>query len=311
MDSLVTADVFVADPDRVARVLVDRLGMPMWEDKWLHDWPEARYKAYFLRVQRDRTIAPTAVEIIGPHPVGGWSPGQRHVFDLQGDRPMKTHATVFSVPDVEPYVQRVADLNAPYAYDPGTGNTAFPKLFVGITREPPAYDPRFDAGLFVEIVPTWSMRLRPEIEDPPTTPNVPEGAPARVASRSYLVDDLDDAVRVIEQTFGWEPVAPVRRSESDGAMTATYAGRLRSSAAFELLQPVAATGPVADHYAAHGAGAYRITLAVNGLDAAGRALADRGVGFSLDEGAGADPARIRVDPAALDGLVFDLVDFSA
>lgn len=142
----------------------------MWEDKWVHDWPDANCKAYFLRVQGDRTIAPTAIEVIGPHPVGGWQPTLRGVHELQGDRPMKTYNTVFSVPDVEPYAKRVA---------------------------------------------------------------------------------------------------------------------------------------------AHGLGAHRITLAVNGLEAAGQAVAERGVGFALDDGQGEDAPRIRIDPASLDGLVFELVDFNA
>jgi hypothetical protein len=311
MESLVTADLSVRDPDAVAKLVVDRLGLPMWEDKWVHDWPETRYKAYFLRVQRDRTIAPTALEVIGPHPVGGWQPGQEGVHELQGDRPMKTHATVFSVPEVEPYRDRLAALGAPFKYDPGSATTPFAKLFVGIGSNPFSYDPSFDSGMFVELVPTSSMRLRPEIEHPPTTPGVAEGAPVRVASRAYLVDDIDDTLRVIERTFGWEPAGPVRRSEADGSLVATYAGRLPSSATFEVLQPVADGGPVADHHATYGSGAYRITFAVNGLEAAGRALGERGVDFTLEEGTGADPDRVRIDPSSVGGLVFDFVEFAA
>src|SRR3954462_8869666 len=109
MECLVSADLSVEDPDAVAALLVATLDLPQWRPNWVHDWPENGYRAYFLRAQGDRAMAPTAVEVIGPHPDGGWTLPLRSLHRMQGDRPMKTHNTVFSVPDPEDCVRRLDD----------------------------------------------------------------------------------------------------------------------------------------------------------------------------------------------------------
>ena len=103
MECLVSADIPVTDPDRVAALFVDKLGFPQWRTNWVHDWTDLRYRAYFLRPQLNRAAAPTAIEIIGLHPELGydqWPTGLRGGHELQGDRPMKTHNSVFSVSDL-------------------------------------------------------------------------------------------------------------------------------------------------------------------------------------------------------------------
>jgi catechol 2,3-dioxygenase-like lactoylglutathione lyase family enzyme len=138
------------------------------------------------------------------------------------------------------------------------------------------------------------------VTDPPPVV-ADDGDPVRVASRSFLVDDLDASIAVVARTFGWEPSE--RTGSSDGAV-ATFRGTLPGSASLELLQP-AGDGPDAAHRGRFGAGAYRITIAVQGLEAAAARLREQGA--ALDDGSGTT-GRVRIDPAHLGGLIVDLVD---
>ncbi len=128
----------------------------------------------------------------------------------------------------------------------------------------------------------------------------------RAESRSFIVDDLDAALATVEELLGW-PAPPVVESTIDDCRVALYRPAVfPGSTHFELLEPRTTEGLVAEHRARYGAGAYRITFAVDGLDAAGDALGQRGVRYVLDRDN--DEARIRLDPDQL-GMIVDLVDY--
>jgi hypothetical protein len=310
-DLLMSADLSVEGVDATAATIVAVFGLPEPRRSWVHDTPEAGVRTYFLRPQLDRANAPTTIEVIGPHPEGGWSESLRAIHELQGDRPMKTHATVFGVPEVEPYVTRLDDLGIPYRLDPGVeGPLPFPKLWVGQQHrdDVTTYVGTHDAGLVVELIPTAPLLLPADVATPPAM-DVPEGAVVRIASRSFLVDNVETAAAMIERTFGWQPSGGVGMSDVDHCRVGSYRGAFPGSGALELLEPTG-DGPAADYHSRFGPGAYRITFAVNGLAAAAGWLDERGVRYTLDQGSGAgvEPPRLRVDPSSMAGMVFDLVD---
>lgn len=307
LECMVSADLSIEDVDTAATTLVRSLGMPQWRQSWLHDWPELNYRAYFLRPQLNRALAPTAIEVIGPHPHGGWSAQLRALHLQQGDRPMKTHNTVFGVPDVRAYAERLRGKGVPFRFTPGTDELPFARMWVGITGEGDsiAYDPQYDAGLFIELVETASLRLPDDATQPSIEPGVNPGEVVRAESRTFIVDDLDATLTTVEELLGWN--APdITTSKLDNCRVATYKPTIPGTTYFELLEPLSDAGLVAEHRARFGPGAYRITFAVNGLDVASHALHDRDVRHQLD----ADEAesRIRIDPEQL-GMIVDLVDF--
>jgi hypothetical protein len=221
---------------------------------------------------------------------------------------MKTHNTVFSVPDLDFYRHRLQEASVPFSYDPGSDALPFGKLWVGHVHDKGGfrYHPEFDAGLFIELVPTASLRLPSGAESVPTQPGVEEGAVVRASARSFLVDNLDSTVRTVEKTLGW-PAPPLTTSRLDQCRVATYRPNLPGSASFELLEPSSSGGPVAEHRARYGSGAFRITFAVNGLEAASQRLRRQGVNHLqyADDGR----ARVRIDPQHIGGLVIDLVEW--
>lgn len=304
-----SADISTAEPDGIATAIVEAFGLPEIRPTWIHDTPDAGVKTYFVRPHLDRSNAPTTIEVIGRHPNGRWSAGLRAIHELQGDRPMKTHATVFGVAEIESYAERLDRLGVGYRFDPGLdGPLPFPKLWVGQDERNgvTTYDGTHDVGLVVELIPTAPLRLPPDAHAPPAIV-AGDGAVVRVAARSFIVDDVDTATAVLERTFGWEPAGDASTSQVDQARVVSYRGLLPGSGALELLQPVGA-GPVATHHARYGPGAYRITLAVNGLAAAADALDERSIRYDLAQGDDAEPARLRADPACISSMVFDLVE---
>jgi hypothetical protein len=308
-DCLVSADLSVRDPEAVASLLVDKLGLPSWEPGWVHDLASRGYLAYFLRAQRNRTDAPTAIEVVGPHPslgYGGWGAHLRGAHELQGDRPMKTHSTVCTVPDVKKYAARLGAAGVPFVFDGGSPELPFEKLWVGRSVGTGYhYDPSFDSGLMIELVPTAVLRLRPAVGVTPST--LAEGDIVRVAARSFIVDDVDQSVRTLSSTLDWRP-SDVGFSETDNCRVITFAGEVPASAKLELIQPNDDDSPAACHHRRFGGGAYRITFAVKGLAAATRKLDAQGLSYAIDEAPNGEPVRVRIDPACLGGFLIDFVE---
>jgi hypothetical protein len=115
-------------------------------------------------------------------------------------------------------------------------------------------------------------------------------------------------LRTLAATLGWEP-SEVRRSDIDGCQQATFTGRLPGSASLELIEPVDADRPAGRYYRTYGQGAYRISFAVDGLEAASGDLRERGVRHTVEEPRGKEGGRIRIDPTSFGGLFIELVDF--
>jgi hypothetical protein len=304
---LVSADLLVPDVLATSQRLVSVLGLPQPKPRWLQDMPDEQHQVNWLRVRHDRALAPTAIEVIGPHPVTGWAAPLETAHRSQGNRPMKTHNTVVGVEDAQAVIARLQRNDVAHFVDPGVGIRAFPRIWVGVWAQHGVYDPSFDAGLMIEILPTTVLAL-PEAQQGTPVSDVPAGHPVRVASRAFLVADMEQALGSIEKTLGWTPCSDVRESSSDQALVATFGGSMRHSATIELIQPTDDSSPAGERLRRYGPGADRITLAVNGIDAAAASLDERAIAY----GRIADPltmsGRLAISPAALDGFLFDLVD---
>src|SRR5271155_3641518 len=102
---LLSADMKVDDPDKMARSLVDRLGV-LEHPRWRMANPGSNYIAWFLRVHPSLAVAPTRLEPQGHFP--GENLGDPaftdyldSVVEYQGFcRPMKTHSTIVVTRDL-------------------------------------------------------------------------------------------------------------------------------------------------------------------------------------------------------------------
>src|SRR5207302_1832283 len=113
----------------------------------------------------------TRLEVLGsaPHDVTAPSdpalkPALESLIAFQGPtRPIKTHATVLISRDHHTIMEKLARRRVPYRMAPRTEELDLDRVWIGMTAERPHYDPAFDAGLAIEILPAepFASAFRP------------------------------------------------------------------------------------------------------------------------------------------------------
>ena len=299
-DLMTTVSVLVDDIDPAVTALVDSLGLPPPRPQSFREGPGIR--AMFCRVHPKYAVAPTFLELVAAGPIGDPAP-DAGVFPVvaiaarQGARAIKWHATEISMPDetLLDLSRHLERLGVPHGFVPSDQRDRF---FLG--GDPSvSYDPSADAGLVVEAGRSTHLGLPDDAFSAPADlpPDAEPATMVRIVAREYLVDDLDETLRVLERNLRWTP-ASVR--EQDGARVAVMPFHAPRSARLELLEP---TGPgrVADAYEHLGAGAWTIRISVVDVDAKAGDLAARGTPFTLEHGV------LRPDPERTLQVPFEFV----
>jgi len=311
-DMLHSPDFLVPDVPATVAELVARVGLPEPREDWYQCFPGHAYAAVFARVAPTRTAAPSRLEIISPWPLPEVvDPAVPRAYldelsALQGARPVKTHATVFTTSDLPGLLEHVRSAGIRHRVDPPTPELPHERLWIGVTPEDPAgYRPDDDAGLILEAIPTQCLGLRPAVFDrPPPTADLPAGALSRVDARCFLVADLEAALHTLETRMLW-PAGPVTTDPDTGTRRARMLTAIAHGATLELVQP-AGDGPEAEYLSRWGPGAHAVRLAVAGLDAKAEDLVARGTRFTRRAGAGSRPDMLVVD--RIPGVLLELVD---
>ena len=313
-DFLLSADMMVDDADAVAATLVKRVGI-LEHPNWRQAFDDHPYVAWFLRVHKSLAVAPTRIEPQGhldaPNLGDPVFPAYLHsAAEFVGlARPIKTHGTVLVTRQLDRFISGLARRHVPFRIAPMTADMPWERLWIGVTPERPAYDPSWDAGLCVEVLPTWPLQMPEATFDAPDPVDPPPGSLVRVVSKEFLVRDLDDAVRRLATNIPWEPVGPIETFTDEGFRRARFGFELPHSAMVDLIEPTRWDSPAGRYLHSWGPGPYTIRIAVHGLDAKAGDLTDRGTTFALLEANGAVGRRLRIDPADLDGLLIELVEF--
>jgi hypothetical protein len=299
-DLMTTVSVLVDDIEPAVDTLCSALGVPRPRPQSFREGPGIR--AVFCRVHRKYAVAPTFLEIVSPGPAGdiGSDAGIFPVVEIaarQGSRAVKWHATELSMPDetLMDLSRHLDRLGVPHGFVPSDGRDRF--FFGGDPSV--SYDPTSDAGLVIEAGKSTHLGLGEDVFSAPA--DIPADAEpdtmVRIVAREYLVDDLDETLRVLERNLRWTP-ASVR--EHDGARRAVMPFRAPRSASLELVQP-SGPGRVADAYEQVGAGAWTIRVSVVDVDAKAKDLAARGTPFTVEDGV------LRPDREATLQVPFDFV----
>lgn len=315
-DTLVSADLLVPNVQGTTDVLTRVLDLPALQPAWVQENKDWQFRVHWLRAQQDRAAAASLIEVIGPHPDSGWHSSLRHARDEQGDRPMKTHATVVAVSDIPSHLARLDAAGIPYRYSPASDFMPFDRLWIGQSGDEAkgeiGYDPKHDCGMWIELLSAAPLHDLPHMQIPqPSAAEVATGssdtrAPGflRVVSRSFLVDDLDKAVATVERTLGWKPSHTGHEAAST-CRVAAYSGNTPGGASLEMLQPEPGSD-AAVHMGRFGAGAYRITLGVGDLQERAARIERKGVPVQWLATTGQQ--RLRLDPAAMNGLILEMVN---
>jgi hypothetical protein len=300
-----SADLLVDDPDRIVALLVEKLGFPVPDPRWVHDRPNLGYKAIHCRVNRHVAAAPTTVEVIGPGTYDlSLDAHNAAYFSMQEHRPVKTHGNVVGTADVEDVMRRLGRNHLPFRLlEPGE-HLPYPIVFPGATDDPITYDPTVDGGLYLELIALDAFRI-PAPSEP--TSDLAPGALVRVESRSWIVADLDATLAALDRNIGWQPQDPVQSVPRRNCRRAVLAASTANSAKIEILEARSSDGDVGEFYGSFGPGPYAHCLGVHDVAAAADELCSRHVAFRSvpDDDRG---GRIIVAPSELEGLRFELVE---
>jgi hypothetical protein len=311
---LLSGDLMVADADRTAQLLIDKVGLH-GHPNWRQAFPGHPYVAHFLRTHKSLAVAPTRVEPQGHLDAANAGdpmfPVYLHSLErFQGvTRPIKTHATVVISDDLEGVVQRLHERRLPFRVARLTPEMPFDRIWVGCRPEDPRYDPSVDGGLCIEIMGLAPLQI-PETAFAPVPPEPRDYAPqdlVRVVSRGFLVRDLDDVLRRLRENLDWEPTSVDELADS-GVRRARMGFTLAHSATLDLLEPTRWSTDEGRYLYNWGPGPYYIRLSTHDLEAKAKDLTDRGTAFSLvdhDESVGGP--LLRVTPEELDGALVEVV----
>jgi hypothetical protein len=312
-DMLHSPDFLVEDVDSTVDALVSRVGLPRPRDDWYQCFPGHGYKAVFARVRHSRTAAPSRLEVISPHPLPDVvDPAVPRCYpaemsDLQGDRPVKTHATVVTSSDLPGLVEHVRSKGIRHRIDPPSPELPHERLWIGVSPDDPAgYRPDDDGGLIFEAIPTQCLHLKPSVFDrPPPTAPVADGEMVRIDARCFLVADIDAVVRTLDERLSW-PAESATTDPDTGTRRVRLANAIAHGATLELVQP-GIDGPEAAFMARFGPGAYAVRIIVAGLPAKADDLRRRGTRFTRRPASGPRPETLRIGPDEVPGALLELV----
>jgi hypothetical protein len=312
-DFLMSADLKVRDPDAMAERLRSRLGV-LHNPNWRMGFASTNYVAWFLRVQKSLAVAPTRIEpqghFDGPCTADpAFSQYLDSVWEFQGDaRPVKTHSTILITSEFDEFVTGLARRGVPYRIAPIRAEMPFPRLWVGVTAERPRYDPSWDGGLCIEVMPYWPLQMPDDTRSAPEPVDPVPGELLRVAHRGFLVRDLDDVLGKLDRNLDWQPPGPVESFRDEGFRRARFTFGLPHSATLDLIEPSRWDSAEGRFLATWGPGPSYIRIAVNGLDAKAEDLRARGTRFTDVDAIDSVGRRLVVEPDDLDGAWFEFVE---
>ncbi|MCC5861785.1 MAG: lactoylglutathione lyase [Gammaproteobacteria bacterium] len=319
-DLLLTADMMVPDPDAMTDLLVEKLGIHK-HPRWRQAFDNHPYIAHFLRVNKSLALAPTRVE---PQVhLDRYNPGDPlfHDFleslrDYQGrHRPMLTHSIVLTANHAQlgQLIERLMRRRLRFRLAQRTPEMQFDRLWVGVTPEDLRYRPDVDGGLCIEVIPTEPLQLPPETfaKPPPEPENPTPGEMIRVSARGFIVRDLDDTLRRCSGNLDLEPGRPVEHIADQGYRRAQIHFALPHSATLDVIEPTRWDSQAGLYLHNWGPGPHYVRIAAYDLAAKAEDLRSRGTRFEWIEESSAVGGRslIKVDPAELDGQVFEFEEY--
>ncbi|MDB5424606.1 MAG: hypothetical protein JWQ29_2022 [Phenylobacterium sp.] len=320
-DFLLSADMMVSDPDKMAALLVDKLGI-YGHPNWRQAFDNHPYIAHFLRVHKSLAMAPTRIEPQGHLDLP--NPGDPMFHDFleslkayQGEhRPMLTHSIVLVAPVVElsALIERLYRRRQPFRLAQRTPELPFDRLWVGVTPEQPYYEPSVDGGLCIEVIATEPTRMPAEaFANPPPEPvGFKDGEMVRVTARGFIVRDLDDTLARCSANLDLEPSGEVEQLRGEGYRRARMGFRLPHSAFLDVVEPTRWDSDTGLYLHNWGPGPHFTRIAVVGLAAKAEELKSKGVKHTWIEESDAVGGRplIKVDPAELEGQVFEFEEYT-
>jgi hypothetical protein len=305
----------VPDPDALADVFMRRLGLPEQPPTARQNFENHPWIAHFMQVHPSLAVAPTTLE---PQCHVEWANSFDPFFEefleslraFQGPhRPIKAHATVLCSSDINETIDRCVARGVPIRIAQWSDRLQWDRFWLGVTPENPRYDPTFDGGLMIEVIPTAGIaQLLGGLEAPPE-PETQPGEMVRMVNRGFLVRDVDRTLRALSSSLDIEPSGPVTYHDDEGYRRARIRFGLANSSTLDLVQPTRRDCALGYYLHVWGPGPHYARIAVDGLDAKADDLSNRGVRFDIREESSAVGRRVCIESDDLDGAVIEFVEW--
>ncbi|MFN3725950.1 MAG: hypothetical protein ACK4SZ_06560 [Allosphingosinicella sp.] len=320
-EMLLSADMMVPDPDGMTELLVTKLGIHS-HPRWRQAFDNHPYIAHFLRVQKSLAVAPTRIEpqvhLDRPNP--GDPLFHDHLKGLEAyqgpKRPILTHSVVLVTWEAKlnALIDRLHRTRKRFRIAQRTQEMDFDRLWLGITPEDLNYDPSVDGGLCIEFIPMEPTQMPAAAfsDPPPRVENPQPGELLRVTRRGFLVRDLDFTLACLHENLEWEPDS-VEQLAGAGYRRARMGFTMSHSATLDIVEPTQWDSRAGRYLNSWGPGLYYVRLGVFNLEAKADQLRQKGVRFTWDAASDEVEGRplIRIDPAELDGQLFELEGLEA
>jgi hypothetical protein len=303
-DLMTTVSVLVDDIRIGVDVLCARLGIPEPRPQAFRGGPGI--DAVFCRIHPKYAVAPTFLELVAASPLDE-APTDVAPFPVkqiaarQGDRRIKVHATEIAMPEATllDLSSHLDSLGVPYGFVPPDRRERF--FFGG--NPAVEYDRSADAGLIIEAGRSGHLGLPEEVFTAPSDipPQAVPETMVQIMAREYLVDDLDETLRILERNLRWSPHSISAEGDCRRAVMPFLMPR---SAKLELVE-ARGTGRIAQAYDQLGAGPWTIRVSVVDVDAKALDLAARDTPFTLQDGV------LRPEVGVTLGVPFEFIKASA
>lgn len=306
------ADHLVENLEEAIDTFGHKLGLWPRADWPLLEFAEEGLRAAFCPVGNP-ALAPTYFSLLQPTALDTWF---GRAWQEQAPRPHRYHCFGIIVDNLDVLIKQLDHLGISYLISQQVGQLKGRRLFVGRSpSDPLGYDPSFDEASRLEFL---SAKEHPWAALP-TAPDtsfadLPPGAFIRVESKSILVEDIYEAIKLFGRSFLLWP-APgtlVQDIPEEGIKTISIPVGVPEGAKLQLINPYDFTKPAGKWFKQYGRGHYHIRLVVNDLDARLRQLEARGVAFAVREpGPTLKYRRAWLDPAEVMGANLELVDYKS
>jgi hypothetical protein len=311
-DFLVSADLLIDDFPSAVHTMQARLGFGDPKPQWYAGGEGRGFDVVFLRAQPRLQSSPTRLEVMAANAVDPALPAPQTLAHMPGlwraqaASPVRTHGTVFAVPDMEEAIARVRRGGYRHWLDAANDLMPHHRLWVGVSeQEKDVWIPGDDGGLLIELVESVTIPgVMESAGDPQPQSELPPGAMTRITARRWLVPDLDQSIARLHATFDCS-ITPVAHT-TDGSQTAAITCVHPRSAVVDLVQPPSGT-PHAALVAAHGPLPWTIVIAVNDLAAKANDLETRLTPFTRVEDNVTGAPSLAPDPATTLGVPFAFV----
>lgn len=313
-DYMFSADMCVPDPHATAAQLVETIGLREPKPTAHVEYPESGWDVIFALANKSISLAPTRLELIGPKqwPETPRASNGRRIFDMQGSRACKTHASVVVTPRMDDLIDHVRKAAVRHWLQVANDEVPFDRLWIGAAEgDPGDYDRSADAGLIIEVLPSNAPTYFPQFTTkvPPEPENPADGDFIQIVSRAHFTDDLDATLKTLERNLAWEPAGPIIEDRAAGYRFASMSYNYAHGAKLKLVEPLDVDSYVGRYYSAWGPGPYAIRFAVYGLEAKAAELEERGTGFTRLSATKHTPELLAPDPKYTGNVPFEFVEY--